>query len=116
MTTDRQKMKIRQNLRIIYNSIIILLVLTTTTALYDGGYHISGGVIAAIAFTSIITSLLPFFISMRLLKKYELNVEEKSKFKFWALIVYSFCFPVKIWIIISNLELLINGGSGWAFG
>jgi hypothetical protein len=89
---------------------------TTIAALYDGGYHISGGVIAGIAFTSIITSLLPFIISMRLLKKHESNRGERSKFKFWALIVYSFCFPIKICIIISNLELLINGGSGWSLG
>ncbi len=90
--------------------------MTTLAALYDGGYHISGGAIAGIAFASLITSLLPFFISMQLFKKYESNKEEKGHLKLWGSIIYVFCFPVKIWIIISNLVLLINGGSGWAFG
>jgi hypothetical protein len=109
-------MKIRQNLQIIYISILIILVVTTLAALYDGGYHISGGMIAGIAFASLITSLLPFFISMHLFKKYESNKKEKGYLQVWGSIIYLFCFPVKLWIIISNLVLLINGGSGWAFG
>lgn len=98
--------------------IIVISILTSTTlaALYDGGYHIEGGVIAGIAVASIISSLLPFFVSMHLFKKYELSYNQKTYLKVWGLIIYFFCFPVKIWMIISNVALLINGGSGWAFG
>jgi len=84
--------------------------------LYDGGYHINGGIIAGLALASAVTSLLPFFISMRLFRKYESNSAERSHLKVWGLIIYFFCFPVKTWIIVSNVLLLINGGDGWAFG
>jgi hypothetical protein len=102
--------------KFLFITVLIILTGTTLAALYDGGYHIQSGAIAGIAFASIITSLLPFFISMHLFKKYELSANEKTSLKVWGLIIYSFCFPVKIWIIILNLELLINGGGGWAFG
>jgi hypothetical protein len=109
-------MSLKLKARFFYITVLMILTGTTLVALYDGGYHIEGGAIAGIASASIITSLLPFFISMHLFKKYELSSNEKTYLKVWGLIIYFFCFPVKIWIIISNLELLINGGSGWAFG
>lgn len=109
-------MSLKLKARYFYITVLIILTGTTLAALYDGAYHIEGGAIAGIASASIITSLLPFFISMQLFKKYELSSNEKTNIKVWGLIIYFFCFPVKIWIIISNLELLINGGSGWAFG
>lgn len=99
-----------------YIIVLMLLIGTTLAALYDGAYHIAGGAIAGIAFASSITSLLPLFISMHLFKKYELSAHQKTSLKVWGLLIYFFCFPVKIWIIISNLDVLINGGSGWAFG
>lgn len=106
----------RRSALIFYIAVLILLAVTTLAALYDGGYHSEGGVIAGIAFVSAITSLLPFFISMHLFKKHESNRVEKTSLKVWGLILYIFCFPIKIWIIVSNLMLLINGGNGWAFG
>lgn len=109
-------MKLQLKARYFYITILLILIGTTLAALYDGGYHIEGGAIAGIAFASIITSLLPFFISMNFFKKYELSSIEKKHLKVRGLIIYSFCFPVKIWIIISNLELLLLGGSGWSFG
>ncbi len=109
-------MSIRLKARFFYITVLIMLIGTTLVALYDGGYHIEGGAIAGIALASIITSLLPFFISMHLLKQYELNSNKKTYLKVWGLIIYFFCFPVKSWIIYSNLVLLINDGDGWSFG
>ena len=109
-------MNLQSKARYFYITILLILTGTTFAALYDGGYHIEGGAIAGIAFASIITSLLPFFISMNFFKKHELSSIEKKHLKVRGLIIYSFCFPVKIWIIISNLELLLLGGSGWSFG
>ena len=109
-------MSLKLKARFLFITVLMILTGTTLAALYDGGYHIEGGAIAGIALASIITSLLPFFVSMHLFKKYELSSNEKTYLKVWGLIIYSFCFPIKIWIIILNLELLINGGSGWAFG
>jgi hypothetical protein len=109
-------MKLRKIARIIFITAIAILAITTLAALLDGGYHIAGGAIVGIAIASAITSLLPFFISMHLFKKYESNPGERSKFKAWGIAIYIFCFPVKTWIIFSNILLLINGGDGWAFG
>lgn len=116
MTKNSNNMSFRSKAKFLYIIVITLLTVTTLMALYDGSYHIEGGAIAGIAFASIITSLLPFFISMHLLKKHELNSDKGSNLKIWALIIYTFCFPVKCWIIYSNLVLLICGGTGWSLG
>ncbi|MFT5859671.1 MAG: hypothetical protein ACI865_001775 [Flavobacteriaceae bacterium] len=108
--------KLRRNAQIIYIVIVIIVIASTLWALYDGGYHIAGGLIAGIALGSIITSFLPFFTSMYLLKKCENEVTARLQLKISALILFSLCFPVKLWIIYSNIDLLINGGAGWAFG
>lgn len=92
------------------------LIITTLAALYDGGYHIAGGAIAGIAFVSIITSLVPYFIAMYFFKKFEETSSNNDKYKIFSWLFFSFCFPIKIWIILSNLSLLINGGERWAFG
>ena len=109
-------MSLKLKARIFYITVLMILTGTMIAALYDGGYHIGGGAIAGIAFASIITSLLPFYISMHLFKKYELSSNEKTYLKVWGLIIYFSCFPVKSWIIYSNIVLLINGGDGWSFG
>ena len=109
-------MSIKLKAKVFYFFVLILLILTTLSALYDGGYHIQGGAIAGIALASIVTSLLPFFISMNLFNKYEQKSNEKEHLKAWALLVYCFCFPVKIYIIYLNLALLMFGGDGWSFG
>jgi hypothetical protein len=101
---------------ITYIAVLLLLVITTLLALIDGGYHMEGGSIAGIALGSSITSLLPFFLSRFLFKKYESHPTEKKGLKTQGLIVYLFCFPVKLLVIWSNVDLLINGGTGWAFG
>lgn len=109
-------MHIKLKARFFYITVLIILTGTTLSALYDGGYHTEGGAIAGIAFVSIITSLLPFYVSMHLFNKYEFSNNEKPYLKIWGLIIYAFCFPVKIWIIYSNLALLIMGGDRWSFG
>jgi len=109
-------MRIRLKAKIFYITVLILLTGTTLLALYDGGYHIDGGAIAGIVFASILTSLLPFYISMNLFNKYELSHNEMTHLKAWGLTIYLFCFPVKNWIIYWNLILLLNGGGGWSFG
>jgi hypothetical protein len=97
-----------------YIAILTLLLVTTSYALFDGFWGISSGVISIIAFISIITSLLPFFIAMRLFAKYELT--GRKAFNVWGWISYIFCFPVKIYIIYLNLFGIIVGGDRWAFG
>jgi hypothetical protein len=84
-------------------------------ALYNGGYHVAGGIIAGIAFASILTSLVPYYLAMHFLEKFQ-DQNNAVKYKVLGLVLYSFCFPVNIWIIISNVNLLINGGERWAFG
>lgn len=113
-TTNTMSLKLKA--RFFYILVLVILTGTTVAALYDGGYHIEGGAIAGIAFASVITSLLPYFISMRLFTKYELGSNEKTNLKVRGWTIYALCFPVKIWIIILNLDLLINGGTGWSFG
>ena len=109
-------MDFRAKIISIYLFTLFMLITTTIIALIDGGYHIGGSVIAWIAFGSIITSLLPFFLSMFLFKKYEKGQRENLLFKIFGLIIYSFCFPIKLWIIYSNIDMYFNGGSHWAFG
>jgi hypothetical protein len=106
----------RKYLRISYLLVLAILCLSTLAALYDGGYHIAGGIIAGIAFASILTSFVPYFLAMHFLKKFQEQNNNVVKYKVLGLVFYSFCFPVKIWIIISNVNLLINGGERWAFG
>lgn len=109
-------MNIKLKAKVFYFLVLILLIVTTLSALYNGGYHIQGGAIAGIALASIVLSLVPFFISMHLFNKYEQRSNEKEHLKTWDLLVYFFCFPVKIWIIYLNLALIIFGGDNWSFG
>lgn len=107
---------IRKTVILIYVSVLVILLVTTLLALLDGGYHIAGGFMAGVAAGSAIASLVPFFIAMNLFKKHETDPEKHKHLKVLGWIIYPFCFPVKIWVIYSNIDLLINGGSGWAFG
>jgi xanthine/uracil permease len=101
---------------IIYLSVLFVLVITTLMALYDGGYHTDTPVIVGVAIGSLVLSLIPFFVSRLLLKKYESGSGTESHYLVWGVIVFLFCFPVKLVVIYTNISLLINGGSGWAFG
>ena len=102
--------------QIVYNSVLLVLTITTVWALLDGGYHIAGGLMGAIAVGSAIASLFPFLLSRYLLKKYETMSDNKMRYKVFGLLIYSFCFPVKLWVIYSNVDIIVNGGNGWAFG
>ncbi|TNF48291.1 MAG: hypothetical protein EP305_05925 [Bacteroidetes bacterium] len=99
-----------------YAAVIFILGTTTVLALLDGGFHIAGGAIAGVAAVSAITSLLPFFLSIYLLKKYEQSERTKTYLKIIAILLYLTCFPVKLYIIYLNTDMLINGGPGWSFG
>lgn len=107
---------IRKRTKIIYLFILVVLTITTLMALYNGGYDMAGFFVAGVAIGTTITSLIPFFTSIYLFKKHEVSPAENSHFKIWGIIIYAFCFPVKIWVIYSNIDLLLNGGSRWAFG
>ena len=106
----------RKKVLIAYLIVLFILITSTLAALLDGGYHIAGGNIAGIAFGSVITSLVPYYIAIYFFKKYEEAHSNKIKYKILGLVFFSFCFPVKIWIIFSNLSILIIGGERWAFG
>ena len=105
-----------KKLLITYLIVLAVLIITTLAALYDGGYHIAGGFIAGIGFASIVTSLLPYFISRYFFKKFKERSSDNFNYEIYGWIFFLFCFPVKIWIIVFNLSLLINGGDRWAFG
>lgn len=106
----------RKRTLIIYVSVLLMLVFTTLIALYDGGYQRDAPVIVGVAIGSIVLSFIPFLVSRLLLKKYENGAGKESHYRLWVMIVFLFCFPVKLMVIYSNISLLIHGGSGWAFG
>lgn len=106
----------RKAARIIYIVVILILAISTYLAVWNGGYHIATGLYIGLAVISAATSMLPFFVSMHFFKKAEDNREQASQFNLLGLLFYPFCFPVKLWVIYSNVDLLINGGPDWAFG
>jgi hypothetical protein len=108
--------KLKVIFRTIYLLVLVILLVTTAMMLWDGSYLWGSLVIAAAAILSILTSLIPYFISMKLLKIFEDNPTEKKHLKTWAFVIYTFCFPVKLCIIYINVYMLINGGPRWAFG
>jgi hypothetical protein len=113
--TNNYRDKVRKKALRTYLIVLAGLISTTLAALYDGGYHIAGGIVAGVAFASVISSLIPYFIAMYFFEKFEETDSNKFNFKIFGWVFFIFCFPVKIWIILSNLNLLINGGERWAF-
>ena len=105
----------RRKVIVAYLIIVAAVVSTTIAALLDGGYHIAGGIMAGIAAGSILTSLVPFFMALYFFKKWETS-PDKIPYSILGWVFFSFCFPVKTWVILSNLSLLIYGGERWAFG
>ena len=106
----------RKKLRLIYLvSIAVLLVVTATSLLY-AGTHISNIVLAGIALASIPASLIPYFISMYLFKKFETEKPTNRKYKVFGIIIYAFCSPVKAWVIIATIYEILFGSNHWAFG
>lgn len=105
----------RKNALIIYLFVLAALscVIAITLSKHPG---IGAGVTAGIGFVSAITSLAPFFISRYLFKKSEPYMHYRHRYKTAAIIVYFFCFPVKIWSIVVMIYFLVHGESRWAFG
>ncbi|WP_343633115.1 hypothetical protein [Fluviicola sp.] len=105
----------RKKLRLIYLLVIAcLLVITAISLLHAGGDQIDSTVLAGIAFASIITSLVPFFMSMYFLKKSE--KENSERYRVWGIILYVLCFPVKALVILATIYEILFGSNHWAFG
>ena len=105
----------RQNALVIYLSVLCMVILLTIVSLSNGA-GIEAGVVAGIAIASCTTSLIPFFISRHLFKKAETSAHYPNQYKIAGIIVYVFCFPVKIWTVYVTIYLMIHGESRWAFG
>lgn len=105
----------RKKLRLIYLIVIACVLVITAVSLLSMNTRISNIVLAGLALISIITSLVPFFISMHVLKKYEAEPENKS-LKIVGIAVYLCCFPIKTWVIIATIYEMLFGNNHWAFG
>jgi hypothetical protein len=106
----------RKKLRLIYLWSIAFVLVMTAASLIHAGTHISNIVLSGIALASIVTSLVPFFISMYLFKKFETEKPPNQKYKVFGIIVYVFCFPIKVWVIIATIYETLFGNNHWAFG
>lgn len=111
-------MTLRQNALIIYLFVVIIfLLLIPLQIIKANGYPgIVSGVVAGIGLAACVTSLLPFFVSRYLFKKAEPYTHYRRRYQIAAIIVYIFCFPVKLWAIYTAIYLLFHGESRWAFG
>lgn len=105
----------RKKLRLIYLMVIACVLVITAVSLLYMNTHISNLVLAGIALISIITSLIPYFLSMYILKKYEAEPENTS-YKIFGIAVYACCFPIKIWIVFVTIYEMLFGNDHWAFG
>lgn len=105
-----------KKLRLIYLISIAVLLVVTATSLVYAGTHISNIVLSGIALASIVTSLVPFFISMYLFNKFETEKTNNQKYKVFGIIIYAFCFPIKTWVIIATTYEMLFGNNHWAFG
>lgn len=107
-------MTLRKTARLIYLIVIaILLVITATSLLYSGDVH--SIILGAIALISIVTSLVPYFISMYVFKKYEAEPENKA-YKIFGIALYLCCYPIKLWVIYATIYEMLFGNHHWAFG
>ena len=107
----------KKNALIIYLIVIItFIILVPIQLLYGRGPGIIGSIVVGIGLASCVTSLLPFFVSRELFKKAASNNENRRRYQIAAIIVYIFCFPVKLWAICVLIYLLYYGEPRWAFG
>ncbi len=107
-------MTIRKIARLIYLVVIaVLLVVTATSLLYTGG--VDSIILGAIALSSIVISLVPYFISMYIFKKYEAEPENKA-YKIFGIALYLCCYPIKLWVIYATVYEMLFGNQHWAFG
>lgn len=105
----------RKTLRKVYLLVIAVVLVLTAVSLIYAGTHISNIVLAAFALIGIITSLVPYFGSMYVFKKYEADPENKS-LKIFGIALYLCCFPIKIWVIFATIYEMLFGNNHWAFG
>lgn len=105
----------RKNALFIYLFVVaaLIIVIAITLAGHPG---IEAEVVSGIGFISIITSFAPFFVSRYLFKKGELYTHHRKRYRIWGMILYVFCFPVKLWAIYVLIYLLVHGEPRWAFG
>lgn len=105
----------RKKLRLVYLAVIACVLVVTAVSLLYMNTNISNIALAGIALISIITSLVPYFISMYILKKYEAEPENAS-YKVFGIAVYLCCFPIKIWVFFVTIYEMVFGNNHWAFG
>lgn len=105
----------RKNTLFIYLFVVAALISVIAITL-SGHPGIGAGVVAGIGSVSIITSLAPFFVSRYLFKKGEPFTHYRKRYRIWGMILYVFCFPVKLWAIYVLIYLLVHGEPRWAFG
>jgi uncharacterized membrane-anchored protein YitT (DUF2179 family) len=105
----------RKKLRLIYLIVITCVLVVTAVSLLYMNTHISNLVLAGIALISIITSFVPYFISMYILKKYEAEPENTS-YKIFGIAVYICCFPIKTGVFFVTIYEMVFGNNHWAFG
>lgn len=105
----------RKKLRLIYLIVIACVLVITAVSLLYMSTRIDTMVLGSLALISIITSFVPFFISMYVLKKYETEPENKS-LKVFGIALYLCCFPIKTWVILATIYEMLFGSSHWAFG
>lgn len=105
----------RKTLRLIYLIVIACVLVITAVSLLYMNTHIGNIVLAGVALISIITSLVPYFLSMYILKKYEAEPENKS-LKVFGIALYLCCFPIKTWVIFVTIHEMLFGNNHWACG
>lgn len=105
----------RKKLRLIYLSVIACVLIVISTALLYAGTHIDIIVLAGLGLMSIITSLVPYFLSMYVFKKYEAEPDNKA-YKVFGIVLYLCCFPIKVWVIFVTIHEMLFGTNHWAFG
>lgn len=105
----------RRAARLIYLIVIAVLLVITATSLLYANTHISNIILAGIALTSIVTSLIPYFISIYIFKKYETEPENKT-LKIFGIALYLCCYPIMLWVIYATIYEILFGNNHWALG
>jgi Zn-dependent protease with chaperone function len=105
----------RKKLRVVYLLVIAFVLVIIATGLLYAGTHIDIIVLAGLGLISIVSSLVPFFASMYVLKKYEAEAENTS-YKVFGIALYLCCFPIKIGVAIATIYETLFGSNHWAFG
>lgn len=105
----------RKKLTLIYLLVLALTIIVTAVSVFFTSTSITTTVLAVLAIISIITSLVPYFLSMYILKKHEAEPDNTS-YKVFGIAVYLCCFPIKIWGIFAAIHEMLFGNNHWAFG